>query len=225
MDKEPQEVNLSSWYSTYGEITAERILARFNIELNQSDLLNAINSPNNYYHKVLIVPLKNIFNGIILRQAADYRLYAKKMFLDYLAFDPTHEDEETPGVNIHEDLETERQQLLECSTNFDNLEYTHKKLIIESQYSIKQCLRVSRNKSVITQEQEQELDNIIATYLPQTIHINNSSREYRSIFYKIILKVTNLMELLPTYRPNLDKIIRNRANLYFDAGIGDKQGE
>ena len=84
MAEERTENELSIWLSTYGLITAERILERYGIHLQHEDLLSAIKNPKNFYHQLLRIPLKNVFNGIILQQAQDYQSYGQKIFIDYL---------------------------------------------------------------------------------------------------------------------------------------------
>ena len=49
MAEEQVENELSIWLSTYGLITAERILERFQIHLHHEDLLSAIKNPKSFY--------------------------------------------------------------------------------------------------------------------------------------------------------------------------------
>ena len=84
MDGEKADNELSQWFSTYGVITAERILGNYKINLAHTDLVGAIKSPFSFYHRLLQVPLKNVLNGIVLQQANDYHIYAQKLFIDYL---------------------------------------------------------------------------------------------------------------------------------------------
>ncbi|KTC86718.1 hypothetical protein [Legionella brunensis] len=133
---EEVENDLSEWLSTYGLITAERILERYKIRLQQEDLASAIKSPNTFYHQLMRVPLKNVLNGIILQQAHDYQVYAQKLFIDYLLSGETTKSEESPGGGTREDLENERQVLVKIGTEFHDQELAHSNLIAESQRSL-----------------------------------------------------------------------------------------
>ena len=66
-----------------------------------------------------------------------------------------------------------------------------------------------------------QIDKILAAYLEQTNDIGVSMRGYRSQFYQLILQVTELIKLLPDYRPDLMREEENRSSLNFDAKIGE----
>ena len=133
MNELEAENDLSIWLSTYGLITTERVLGGYGIRLPQEELINAINNPNNIYHFLLRVPLKNVFNGIILEQAKDYQVYLQKLFIDYLLSGETGKSEDSPGALAREDLEKERKELLELDIDFEQIEFVHDRLIAESQ--------------------------------------------------------------------------------------------
>jgi hypothetical protein len=128
--------DLSEWLSTYGLITAERILERYSIRLQRQDLISAIKSPNTFYHRLIRVPLRNVLNGIILQQAHDYQVYAQKLFIDYLMSGETAKGEDSPGALTREDLEKDRQTLIKVSEEFHETELAHNLLIAESQKSL-----------------------------------------------------------------------------------------
>lgn len=134
--KEKTGNDLSTWLSTYGLITTERILERYKIRLPQEELAKALKNPRSFYHRLIRVPLKNVLNGIILQQAYDYQVYAQKMFIDYLMSGETTKPEEAPGGITREDLEKERQILVEMGETFHQQELAHNKLIGESQASL-----------------------------------------------------------------------------------------
>lgn len=125
--------DFSMWFSTYGLLTAQRILERFNINLSNEELVAAIKNPLSIYYQLLRIPLKNVFNGIILQQIQDYQVYAQKLFIDYLLSSEGSNDDEAPGAHTRDDLEAERTQLLAISEDFSKQELEHQKLIAESQ--------------------------------------------------------------------------------------------
>lgn len=132
MDKIPEQ-DLAVWSSTYGRITAERILEKYKVHLSSEALTNAISKPKSPYHQLLKLPLKNVFNGIILQQARTYQVYAEKLFIDYLLSGETAKTEEAFGGQTREDLETERQNLLNLTNTFQEHKLAHNVLIAESQ--------------------------------------------------------------------------------------------
>ncbi|WP_131794543.1 hypothetical protein [Fluoribacter gormanii] len=136
MNGEQADTELSNWFSTYGVITAERILGRYKVNLAQSELVEAIKSPYSFYHRMLRVPLKNVLNGIVLQQANDYHVYTQKLFIDYLLSGENSKGEEAQGASIREDLENERQQLVTLGDEFHNVHGQHDYLIANSQAAL-----------------------------------------------------------------------------------------
>ncbi|MCC5015976.1 MULTISPECIES: hypothetical protein [unclassified Legionella] len=294
MSEKQAESDLSMWYSTYGLITAERILEKCKIKLPQEDLFAAVKNPNNFYHRLLRVPMKNVFNGIILQQAHDYQVYAQKLFVDYLLSGETAKDEESPGGLTRDDLEAMRKKLVEMGDEFHQLEFAQDKLIAESQHSLikhasewKKILQgiakkikpalplvggdksdekiiqainhliIKENtapgetvsfKSSIWGDLEKILGQSIGNELKQLIveelvkltefaesieaslvnfiervsDAGRSLRQYRTDFYNLILRVNELIQLLPEYRVNPEQTEENRESLYFDADLGEQ---
>ncbi|PWY55293.1 hypothetical protein DGG96_12560 [Legionella qingyii] len=136
MNGENADNELSHWFSTYGVITAERILGRYKVNLAQSELVEAIKSPYSFYHRILRVPLKSVLNGIVLQQANDYHVYTQKLFIDYLLSGENSKGEEAQGASIREDLENERQQLVTVGDEFHNVNGQHDYLIAHSQAAL-----------------------------------------------------------------------------------------
>jgi hypothetical protein len=130
------DLDLSMWFSTYGTLTSERILERFKIYLTNKELLAATKNPRSFYYQLLRIPLKNVFNGIILQQGHDYQVYAQKLFVDYLLSGESNKEEASPGANTREDLEVLRLQLMSVGEEFSKQELVHQSLIYESQASL-----------------------------------------------------------------------------------------
>lgn len=136
MNKELMEPDLPSWFSTYGVLTSQRLLGQFKIKLENAELIEAINNPHSIYYLLLHLPLKNVFNGIILQQASDYLLYAQKLFIDYLISGDANEEGASQGADTREALEQARLKLLDMSEAFTKQETQHKRLIADSQASL-----------------------------------------------------------------------------------------
>ncbi|TAL64331.1 MAG: hypothetical protein EPN84_03575 [Legionella sp.] len=125
--------DLSQWVSTYGLITAERILGRYQIHLPQNELLAALKYPFNFYHKTLKVPLKNVLNGIVFQQALDYHIYAQKLFVDYLLSGESAKEADSQGASTRASMEDERQRLILLGEEFQKSKKDHEILIATSQ--------------------------------------------------------------------------------------------
>ena len=133
MDLENKEKELSAWCSTYGLLTARRILERFKINLDDSELIAALNNPESVYYQMLRVPLKNVFNGIILQQVNDYHVYSQKLMVDYLLSGEADKPETAQGADTREDLENERLKLMELGEAINKEEQVHHRVIAQSQ--------------------------------------------------------------------------------------------
>lgn len=125
---------LSGWLSTYGLVTATRVLGRCHIHLQQEEITRVILSPNTFYHQLIQVPLKNVLNGIVLEQAQDYRIYMEKLFADYFlsehAADKSMDD---PGFQLAQNVEAVRLSFVALSETFQQQIIDHRNLIAKSQ--------------------------------------------------------------------------------------------
>ena len=217
MNAKQEQTDWSAWFSTYGLLTAERILDRFNVHLPHDELIKAVKNPLSVYYALLRVPLKNVFNGIILQQAHDYQIYAQKLFVDYLLSGEDAKDKESPGAMAREDVEQQRVNLIEMGDEFHKQSVAHQLLIAESQASL---VMLSRNLSVAV-DVSSEIELNVVTYLERAEEINVNLRSFRSQFYNLILHVTELLALMADYHADVVKIAENRAALEFDALIGE----
>lgn len=211
----------SAWFSTYGLLTAQRILERFHVQLQHDELVAAIHDPNSVYFQLLQVPLKNVFNGIILQQAKDYQIYAQKLFVDYLLSGADSKTEDDPGAIVREDLEQTRKQLIEMDAQFREQDRAHQILIAESQAALimlSQSLKQLFNQMRVNPH---FLHEKLADFIERTNIIKVNFRDYRHQFYAMILRVTELLALLPDYRPDELKTTENLEALQFDPKLGE----
>jgi hypothetical protein len=211
----------SGWLSTYGVLTADRILERFNIKLSHDDLISALKDSHTLYFQLLRVPMRHVFNGIILQQAYDYQVYAQKMFVDYLLSGEDGKDSSAPGASIREDLERERLRLVELSNAFLDLENQHLSLIAGSQ---KRLIELTQDITMLLNYFNDNAEYIrekLADFIEQSETLNIDLRSHRSQFYDLILRVKELIVLLPDYRPDIEKNLENLENLQFDSLIGE----
>ena len=222
MNEKEETTDWSAWFSTYGLLTADRILERFNLHLPHEELIRTIHDPRSVYFKLLRVPLKNVFNGIILQQAHDYQIYAQKLFIDYLLSGEDAKEKEAPGAMTREDLEQQRLKLIEMGEEFRELEEAHQTLIADSQACL---VELSKDLNALLKQAEETphtLEESLSPFLEQAEDMNINLRSYRSQFYNVILRVTELLKLLPDYVPDQTKVADNRESLVFDALIGEE---
>lgn len=291
------ENDLSIWVSTYGLVTAGRILGTYNIKLQDSDLVEAMRNTHSFYHRLLSVSLINVFNGIIFQQVHDYQTYAQKLFIDYLLSGDSEKSEEASGAGSREDLEVERQAMMQLSESLSKQEQVQEKLIAESQRALmneaqkwhSSLLIVAKNirkaflvqgndktedviinalnvlfiqydfskgetltvsaecwlrveerleqklpadlKQLLIREITQlsvltlDLDTVLSSFTNQAGEMSSVIRSSRSSFYDLLLRVNNLMKLLPDYRVDEEKDQANRELLAFDAKIGETEVE
>lgn len=293
MDELIEDDQLNKWFSTYGLITAERILGKYHISLPQPELISAIKSPFSFYHLLLKIPLKNVLNGIVLQQAGDYHIYAQKLFIDYLLSGESGKSEETPGALTRESMEMERQKLVTLGEDFHQLQLDQNELIASSQVSLintadlwkknfesliapinetlkqagfdvsKSSIRAGINHALIhcdyvkvaalgnkhlfidefnkivkvklTDDLKNKLlthlssileillnfENEFGTYFQKNKELGEQAKSYRTQFYDTILRVNELISLLPDYKINPEQDAINRESLHFDKTIGE----
>ena len=125
-----QEAEVAShWIPTYGAVTAEKILERYDIRLTQEELFHALSNQNCVFLRLIQVPLKHVFNGLILQQAKDYQTYAQKQYIDYLISGDVDQEESQSGG----ELEATRKELVTIGEAFQEEELINEKLIAQSQ--------------------------------------------------------------------------------------------
>jgi hypothetical protein len=293
MDELIEDDQLNKWFSTYGLITAERILGKYHIVLPQPELISAIKSPFSFYHLLLKIPLKNVLNGIVLQQAGDYHIYAQKLFIDYLLSGESGKSEDSPGALTRESMEMERQKLVTLGEDFHQLQLDQNELIATSQFSLintadlwkksfdsliapinetlkqagfdvsKSSIRSAINHALIhcdyvkvaalgnkhlfidefnkivklklSDDLKNKLLTLLSsileillnfesefgTYFQKNKEIGEQAKSYRTQFYNTILRVNELISLLPEYKINLEQDAINRESLHFDKTIGE----
>lgn len=284
-----EDNELTQWYSTYGFITAERILSKYHINLPSDMLSSAIRNSSSFYHRLMQVPLKNVLNGIVLQQAQDYHIYAQKLFIDYLLSGESVAPDTSPGAFTRESLEQERHILVTHGDAFHQVQLTHEALIAASQnYLIKttnqwqakfekaiQSLKTTLNDEGLSVKSStirqaihhvfircgsgQEAPSLVvdtlnevlacsmdagvkdklfldlselisdsalfeentADFYTQALAMRERSKSYRTQFYNTILRINDLIKLVPDYKINVEQDVINRELLYFDKSIGE----
>jgi hypothetical protein len=199
------------WLSTYGILTAERILERFKIKLPQDKLLKTLNDPNSRYYHLLTMPLKNIFNGILINQVHDYQVYIQKLFIDYL-LEKKQSAEDQTGTHAEEELKLKQEELIHLGETFDKRTQAHRQLISDSQAWLINEAPTHENLA---------LANELAIFGGRAEEMMLIFQNLRTEFRTIILDISTLLNLVPDYMVDEDKIAENQATLNFNADLGD----
>lgn len=159
-----------SWMSSYGFITASRILGRFNVVLDGRDLIKALRNKQSFFHGLVELPLRHILNDVIYQQAKDYQLYAQKLFVDYLLSGETAKPDSSPGNYTREELESLREALTEHGPPVEELEFTHQQLVSDTHKTlIKHTKRWNANGAARAAELKAEYDLALSSKRIQEI--------------------------------------------------------
>lgn len=224
MNNKSMDEDGSSWYSTYGLVTTERIFDLLGITLDQDDLYVISQSPQSPYYQLLQVPLKNIFNGIIINQATDYREYAQKMLVDYLLSGAANlSEEQTKHEGARLELELMRTELIESGEKFDLLQFEHYKLINDSQRTSMDLAATLPDLDELPNEQQgTEVMQTMQPFLEQAEALSRQIKNFRKQFYDTILKARDLLDSIPEYFNQLESQPEHMELLHFDAKLGEE---
>jgi len=229
MNKDQEQPSLSKWFSTYGLITAERILEKYNIKLTHTDLIAVLKNEHSIFYSILKIPIKNVLNGIIFNQAKDYQVYAQKLFIDYLLSGPSSKGEQASGGETREEIEEKRKELMATGERFQEKEQEHRNLIAESQkYLISYTSQLTKSmdkaiNSCHTFFQEKGID-ISKAKLKQAVYsaLVNSDKNNPSSFENALL---NSIDTVST-QLNSEEINNQFQKLFNDfAAIDERLAE
>lgn len=201
------------WLSTYGILTAERILERFKVKLSRDELLKTLKDPNSHYYHLLTMPLKNIFNGILINQVHDYQVYAQKLFIDYkLSMTGAAGDEDQTGTNAEEELHSKQTDLIKMGETFEEKKQEHRQLISDSQaWLIKEAPK----------QEDFARSSEMAIFGGRAEEMMITFQNLRTEFRTLIIEVTSLLNVVPDYYINEEKIAENQTTLDFNADLTD----
>jgi hypothetical protein len=116
--------------------------------------------------------------------------------------------------------------LIFCGINAVN-DTNSKLLFLDSMTKMMQITMTSELKEQLMQQLSPIFDVIVAVnekigeFLISVKTISEDARAYRTQFYNTILRVVELIKLLPEYRINPEQDLANREALYFDKEIGE----
>lgn len=168
------------------------------------------------------VSAQALLNGIVLKQAEDYRDYANKLLIGYLLSGQANENPDMPQTGIHEDLETLRVTLSTESDAFDVLVSHHHRAVAMAQRAL---INLSKTMPLhalrdLTVEQRQRLDDTLAPLMKEAQQTMSSLCDAREQFASLISKIKALVLLLPHHRPTILEDSASREALSMNTDIG-----
>ncbi len=219
--------DVSNWYSTYGLVTIERIFALMKIRLSVAELHMVSRSKNSPYYQLLQIPLKNIFNGIIMSQTNDYREFAQKMLIDYLLSGAANlAPEQTKPEGVRLELDLMRTDLIESAEQFDLLQFEHFSLINESQKTAIETAQTLPVPRVLLDEAlSLKVMESMRPFIERAEAVNQKILGFRKQFYDIILKARERLDTVPDYFNQFETQPEHMEALNFNAKLGEEAKE
>jgi hypothetical protein len=141
MENKQQTRSFEQWFPTYGVITADRLLQNYSITLPGQQLMDELKHPESFYRRIIVVPAKNVYNGLICEQGRDYQTYAQKKIIDYVLSGTSVSADGSFSSNTQKSLEKIRKDLVALSEGFYELTRKHYSLIHESEHTLKKLAR------------------------------------------------------------------------------------
>jgi hypothetical protein len=108
--------------STYSLVTAERLLAKLGVLLSQDIISLQIQRPKSYYHALMYVPAKRINIAVLTDRCRDIQSYGQQKLIHYLFSGEASKPETEPGQSMRENLEEDRQIIVEMAKKFNDWE-------------------------------------------------------------------------------------------------------
>lgn len=114
------------WMSTYGLMTAESMLKRYEVSFSPKDLIAQASDPKSFYHWMLKLPVLNAYNDIVRNQVRSRQSAAQALMIDYIYSDKLPEDQESAaGLEMRQQIESKRQALVDLGNELNALDERH----------------------------------------------------------------------------------------------------
>ena len=120
--RQAQERAIYRLPSTYSIVTAERLLMKLGIPLNQHIVSKQIQEPHAYYHALLYVPAKRLNISVDIERCRDIQAYGQQKLIHYLFSGEAAKEETEGGQSLRNAIESDRQQLVEMGKDFQEWE-------------------------------------------------------------------------------------------------------
>lgn len=146
--------------SSYGLMTAEKILLKLAIRVTPKVLKLIIRQGNTFYYQLLKIPTQILFNGIIYERAHDMQTLLQQRMVHYLYSDAANQEEGAPGGGYRANMEQIRLKLVDFNNDF-------KAFSEECDITERELLTNLRTKSLAWAELCDEISEKIAKQLEE----------------------------------------------------------
>lgn len=135
------------FFGTYAVMIAQNIFTKLGLHPSNADLLDALKNKQSIYHPLLIVPMANMLNGLLLSQIETYKLFCQKRLCDYIIFtNPT--PEELAAAN-GEDILADSFQIVNDEYEIKAKDYSNLENLYYQQLTDSQSFLIQYVKSVL----------------------------------------------------------------------------
>lgn len=120
--------------STYGVVTAERLLAKLGVVISQASTTELIQQPQAYLHALLYAPAKRMMIDVDTERCRDIQAYGQQKLIHYLFSGEASKPEEEAGQSMRETIEQNRLHMVEMGktlTEWREQNETHTKSVFD----------------------------------------------------------------------------------------------
>lgn len=133
MTQENATEEVKQWLSTYGMMTAERILEKYQFNPGLKRLMPALKNPQSVYYQMMMIPVNNVLSGIVCEQAKSYQLYCQKIYIDYYVSGENSKPKDASGGQMRMHIEQLQEEFSSISDRFQRKENEYLEFIASSQ--------------------------------------------------------------------------------------------
>jgi hypothetical protein len=113
-----QEEEVLRLPTTFGLVTAERLLAKIGVSLSQAEISMQIQNPKTFYHALLYLPAKRTKLRGGIERCRDIQAYGQQKLIHYLFSGEASKEETENGQEVREEIEASRQRMVEMGKTF-----------------------------------------------------------------------------------------------------------
>ncbi len=151
--------------SSYGLMTAEKILRKLNVRLSPYVIRLTVHQANSFYYHLLKLPAMIIFNGLVYDQAHDLQTLLQQRMIHYLYSAEAKKSEGEPGQQYRAEMEDIRLKLVDFNDDFAEFskkcDVTERMVLTKLREKAKAWKELSEQTSLkLTQELKEKGHNI-----------------------------------------------------------------
>lgn len=213
---------MSDMSSTYGVLTAQRILQNHHIELSQAELLQAVSQPDNRFYPVLHCSFDLIYAQLILDQAHTYLVVAQQTIVDILlnrqqktgSLDEDSESSESvSGEEAQVHLVALQKELQDLNQQESDEKFFLQELVAETQDTIGDLLK--NNMETI-----ENIQMALRSFIQRTEVTQKNILDFRAKIRDWMIRMNQVILVLPDYKQDPIKRAQQVEMLEMMSAIG-----